>query len=301
MISDDKTTKQLDTAEELMQQGKYGEAIALYKDAHLAYPEEESVLLMLAWAYYDSGQISQSVEYWEILLEKELSRKVFTGFAFDELVRIYKQASQWDKLVTICTRAVKMQPKDVGLLSELGNAYLQAGRPKDACGIYKKLIEMENDNTANYCRYGEALFAEKLIQESETAYLKAAELDPEQTDRYLYRMAALFYDAGYFVDAHRLITKCLAANPQNALYYCFLGDVLIAREKQDEGCVAYERAARSDPMRAGAYYNRLGHTFMKAKQFSGAVAAFKSAIAHDAAEPYYRSLDNALKALTQAE
>ena len=94
-----------------------------------------------------------------------------------------------------------------------------------------------------------------------------------------------------------MLIKCLAIHPQNALYYCFLGDILIARERYDEGCDAYEKAVASDPAHTGAYYNRLGHTFMKAKHFSRAVTAFKSAIARDAAEPYYRSLDIACQAL----
>ena len=103
------------------------------EEIHKEYPEEESVILMLSWAYYDSGNTEQAVKYLNLLLERELKRKVFTGFAFDELVRIYKQEKDFEKLVEICERAIAAQPEDVGLLTELGNAYLQSGEAKKAC------------------------------------------------------------------------------------------------------------------------------------------------------------------------
>src|SRR5450759_1460357 len=88
-VKDNKIEK-LGNAEDLLRQGQYRKAIKLYEEIHKAYPEEESILLMLAWAHYDSGSAEQAIEYLNILLERELQRKVFTGFAFDELVRIYK-------------------------------------------------------------------------------------------------------------------------------------------------------------------------------------------------------------------
>ena len=106
MIEENKTIKKIDSVENLLRQGKYREAIVLCEEIHKAYPEEESVLLMLSWAYYDSGDTKQAIKHLNTLLERELKRKVFTGFAFDELVRIYKQEKNFHKLVEICERAV---------------------------------------------------------------------------------------------------------------------------------------------------------------------------------------------------
>jgi len=122
--------EKLESAEKLLKEGRYQEAVKLCEEVYQAHPEEESALLMLAWAHYDNGATTRAVEYLEILLARELKRKVFTGFAYDELVRIYKQNRNFDKLIEICCRAVEVQPDDVGLLNELGNAYLQAGSPR---------------------------------------------------------------------------------------------------------------------------------------------------------------------------
>ena len=301
MIEKNKIREKIDSVENLLRQGKYHEAIVLCEELHKAYPEEESILLMLSWAYYDSGDTKQAIKHLNILLERELKRKVFTGFAFDELVRIYKQKKDFNKLVKICERAVAAQPEDVGLLVELGNAYLQSGQAKKACGIYEKLIGIENDNPAFYCHWGEALFAAGLIQESEQAYLRASEIDPDQPDRYYFKIAVLFQQAGNHKEAERLLNKCITVNSSNPLYHCSLGDNLIVLGQIPKALKAYETAVQYDNPGAGAYYNRLGHALMKANNFSQAVEAFKSAIAHDPALPYYLSLAVAYKGMGLAD
>jgi tetratricopeptide (TPR) repeat protein len=287
----------IDRAEILLREGKHPEAIALYEAVHKTHPEEESVLLMLAWAHYDNGDTQKALHYLETIFERELQRKIFTGFAFDELVRIYKQERKFDNLVEICRKAVNAQPHDVGLLAELGGAYLNAEKPEEACRIFEKLIGMENDNPAFYCRWGEALFAAGLTSEGHTAYLRAVEIDPEEADRYYFQLANLFQNAGNNNEALRLLEDCISVNPANSLYYCSLGDILIALGRIDDALATYKTAIQHDNASAGVYYNRLGHTLMKAKYLSQAIDAFKAAIEFDAAKPYYNGLASAYEAM----
>ena len=301
MNEENNIKRKVDTAENLFRQGKYREAIVLCEKIHKEYPEEESVVLILSWAYYDSGQTDQAVKYLNILLERELKRKIFTGFAFDELVRIYRQNKDFRKLTEICQRAVDAQPDDIGLLAELGGAYLQSGQARNACEIYEKIIELENDNPAFYCQLGEALFAAGLSSESEKSYLKAGEIDSDQPDRYYFKIAVLFQQAGNFKEAERLLNKCIAANPSNPLYYCSLGDTFVGLGQIQRAWAAYETAVQFDNTGAGAYYNRLGNSLMKAGNFLQAVEAFKAAITHDAARPYYLNLASAYKGMGFAD
>jgi tetratricopeptide (TPR) repeat protein len=291
--------ERLDQADKLLRERKYLEAIALCEEVHQAYPDEESVLLLLAWAHYDNGAPARALEYLEILLARELSRKIFTGFAFDELVRIYKQEKNFVRLTQICENAVAVQPEDIGLLTELGNAYLQAGRSDDACRIYEKLVRLENDNPAFYCLLGEALFAAGRTIESKTAFLKASAIDPDQADYYHYKIAGLFARGGYTEEAKKLLAACIAAKPANPLYHCALGDLLIGLGQIQEALIAYETAAQSDHSGAGAYFNRLGNSFMKEKLFDQAANAFQKAIDCEALLPYYENLAAALRATGQ--
>jgi tetratricopeptide (TPR) repeat protein len=301
MIEDNKTREKIDSAENILRQGKYHEAIVLCEEIHKEYPEEESVVMMLSWAYYDSGEIQKAIKYLNILLDGELKRKVFTGFAFDELVRIYKQNKDFGKLTEICERAVSAQPEDTGLLTELGNACLQSGQAKRACEIYKKLIGIERDNPIFYCYWGEALFAAGMSKESEKAYLKAGEIDPDQPDRYYFKIAVLHQQAENYEEAERLLNKCIDVSSSNPLYYCSLGDIFVGMGKINNALAAYEMAVQCDNSGAGAYYNRLGNSLMRAKKYSQAVEAFKSAITYDPVRPYYLNLASAYKEMGLAD
>ncbi|NTW76990.1 MAG: tetratricopeptide repeat protein [Syntrophaceae bacterium] len=288
----------LDNADQLLREGKYTEAIALLEEVHQANPEEESVLLRLAWAHHDRGTTAKAIEYLEILLDRELQRRIFTGFAFDELVRIYKQEKNFSKLLEICTNAVVRQPEDVCLLSELGNAYLLADRVQEACSTFEKLVQLENDNPAFYCLWGEALFIEGNTAASEAAYIRAGEIDSDQADRYYYRIADLFAKSGYYEDAKRLLDACIASNPANPLYHCCLGDALVGLGRIGEAQSEYADAARCDSSGAGAYYNRFGNILARTNHHQEAIKAFEHALKIEPNNPVYlRHLAISYKAL----
>jgi tetratricopeptide (TPR) repeat protein len=296
MIEDNNITKKLDWADDLLSQGKYGEAIALLEDIHGTYPEDESALLRLAWASWDNGNKNRSIEYWEILLGREFQRKVFTGFAYDELVRIYKQEGQIEKLVALCEKAVSVQPQDIGLLEEQGKAYLLSGQSEKACDTFKKLTSMEADNPAFYCRLGEALISAGKTEDGEEAYRQASLIDPDEADCYFFQAADLYLRGGHFNSAKRLLARCLEMVPSNSLYYCAMGDILVALNEPQDAFTQYEKACQYNRPHTAAYLNRLGNSLMKAGIFTDAAKAFESALSFDASTPCHRNLEKAYQA-----
>lgn len=271
--------KKLEQAESYLKENKYTQAIGLLREIHEACPEEESALLMLAWAYYDSGDKQRALDCFHHLFEIELKRKVFTGFAYDELVRIYKQEKKYYDLVRICEKAVAVQSEDKGLLVELGNAYLQAGRAREACAVYEKIIKLEEDDAALYCLWGEALFAAGFFAESEGAFVKACEFDPEMEEQFYFKLAVLFQRSQKHQDAIRLARKCIAQNQANPLYYCFLGDSYIELQELEKAYAAYEEAVtRADDKSKALYYHRLGNSLLKSRFFAEAARYFQAAL-----------------------
>ncbi len=299
MTTDPSTQPLIEEADRLLGQGKYGEAVALLEDFHDRHPDQEPVLLRLAWASWDSGNKEKSLTYWEELLERELKRRVFTGFAYDELVRIYKKEALFEKLVAVCEKAVAVQPDDVGLLAELGNAQLRAGRASEACRIFEKLTRIEDDNPDYQCRLGEALFAAGRAPDGETAFLRAGRMDPEQMDRYYFRIADLYIRDKRHDEAIRFLKRCIDFNPSQPLYFCSLGDELAALGRVDEAEAVYETAGARSP--SGAFYNRLGNTLMKEKIFDRAARAFQKAVAREALRPFYINLARTYHEMGQLE
>jgi len=156
---------------------------------------------------------------------------------------------------------------------------------------------MEEDNPAYYCLCGETLFACGRWKESEAAYSHAALLDSEQSDRYYFKLASLFLKKDNHTEAKRILEKCIAFSPAKPVYHCCLGDALIGLGQPAKAWAAYEMAVQYDKSCAGAYYNRLGNTLVRAKLFSPAVDAFQEAIKHDALPQYYLSLASVYNAM----
>jgi tetratricopeptide (TPR) repeat protein len=287
-----------DIADQLQSKGKYAEAISLLEELKKVNPDEESILIRLAWAHIDSGALTKAIEYLETLLDRELQRKIFTGFAFDELVRIYKQEKNFVRLVEVCATAVARQPEHLCLLSELGNAYLLADCTRDACRTFEKLVQLENDNTSFYCLLGEALFADGKTSESEAAYLQAGKIDADQADRFYYRIADLYAKSGNYEDAKRLLDACIAEKPSNPLYHCCLGDALAGLGRISDAQLEYGKAVQYDNAGAAAYYNRFGNILARLNLHLEAMEVFKKALQIEPGNPVYtRHLARSHKAL----
>ncbi len=289
--------EKLDEADELLKRGDLEAALVLLTGLHERFPDEEPVLLRLAWASWDAGNRPQAISHWEKLLTYELRHKVFTGFAYDELVRIYKEEGRIDSLVALCEKAVSAHPEDVGLLTELGGAYLLARQYENACKAFSRLVTLEDDNAAFYLKLGEALLASGKPDDALSAFEKAAQIDSEDADRYWFLAAGLYAKANQFETAKRLMTKCLALASTNSLYHCSLGDMLIALGEIDAALEAYRQACLHDKPRSAGYYNRLGNALMKAELFDQAAKAFEAALTCDASTPCRHQLAAARQAL----
>jgi tetratricopeptide (TPR) repeat protein len=287
MNFEDETILYQDRAEVCVRAGCYEEAISLYRKLLEMHPGRESYLLALAWTYLDSDRMAAAIECFEILLEKELERNVFSGFAFDELVRIFKSEKRFDRLVEICERVAAAQPDDVALLVDLGNAYLRSGKADRAAGVFRRMIALEPDAPAHYCHLGNALLASGDLDGAEQAYERAVEIDPADAGTFFNRLAEEFIKGGQQERAKRALRTCIKLFPDETLYRLRLGDVLILEGKLDEATAAYGAVIAMRGDSAGMYYNRWGNSLAGSHHHQEAVAAFRQAIEMEPGNPFY--------------
>ena len=302
MTNEEKTKRCQALVEECLKAKRFEEAIALYRQLINLNPADDSYRLGLAWTYHDCGNADQAVACFEHVFEKELQRRIFTGFAFDELVRIFKENKKYDRLVEICERAAAAQPGDVALLAELGDAYLKAGRPGDAVRVFERVTVMEPDAPAFFFSLGQARIMNRDFTGGEAAYRRVAALDVCETRSVYSRMAQSFLEAGQAEKAETALRDGLAEHNDDPILLLGLGDVLIRQGKISEGSEAYEKVIALDPDASGVYLNRLGHTLARARRHREAVAAFRSALAHDPQNPFYGlALSESCRALGDPE
>jgi len=281
-----------------MKEKRYPEAIAVYRQLIQMKPDMDSFVLCLAWALKDNGEVEEAVAQFEKLFQKELERKLFTGFAFDELVRLFRDTKQYDKLVGVCERAVAVQSKDVHLRHTLGDAYLRAGRHREALAVFEALAAEEPDSSVYHASVGGALVAAGRFDEAEAAYRRAIENDfPGKEGMFLNRMGQACMLAGAHERAENAFRRAAAASPEEAVFRCDLGDALVMLGRVEEAFRSYGEAVGVNPAFEASYYNRLGNRFMKENRAPEAAEAFRRAGAADPANAFYKlSLAEALGA-----
>jgi tetratricopeptide (TPR) repeat protein len=289
-------------AEHLVKNGRYDEAIIIYKELVKQSPGEDSFVLALAWAYVDKGSTDKAVECFETLLEKEFRRNIFTGFAFDELVRIYREQGRYSRLVEICEKAASLQKDDVSLLTTLGDAYYKSERFQDAIGVFRKVIAMEPDATAVVLRLGSALIAAGDYEGAEEEFAKAAGVDAAEAHTYYGRLGMALMGANEFDRAERAFLKAVEASPANPMYYCDLGDALVRLGRLEDARDAYEKAVSLRAESGAHFFNRLGNMLARHGFHKQAVSAFLKAVERDAGNPfYYLHLARSYEALGEHE
>jgi tetratricopeptide (TPR) repeat protein len=287
MTVDDPIAIDRKRADDLMKSGRPAEAVPIYRKLADARPDEDSHLLALAWALYDSGKTEEAAACFEQLFRKELARKLFTGFAYDELVRIYREQKNGEALVSVCERAAAAQPEDIGILRTLGEASLTAGKTDQAIRVFQKLTGIEPDAPEHWCSLADGWLAAGQPDQAEAAYNKAVEIDPAAEAAFFSRLADGLLRAGYPERATAVWERCLAARSDEPFSWMGLGDALICLRKPDAAAEAYLRAAELRPSAAGEVWNRLGNGFAKAGFHTRAAAAFANAIVAEPKNQFY--------------
>lgn len=274
-------------ADDLMKAGRFAEAVPIYRRLVQTSPEEDSHLLALAWALHDSGESDETVACFEQLFRKELARGLFTGFAYDELVRIYRERNNGEALISVCERAAAAQPEDVGILQTLGESYLSTGMAAEAAGVFEKLTEREPDAPGHWCSLGDVRLAEGDPGRAETAYNRAMKIDPAAAAVFLNRLAAGLLRSGFPERAAKTWEKSLKACPDEPLAWAGIGDCLLCLGKPDAAAEAYGRAAELRPVSAAAFWNRLGRGLFREGFHSRAAEAFIKAVAAEPGNPLH--------------
>ena len=296
-VTEQNDTEQYESMAQLyMREKRYPEAIAVYRQLIRMKPDMDSFVLCMAWALKDNGEVEEAVAQFEKLFQKELARRVFTGFAYDELVRLFRETKQFDRLVDICERAVAVQSKDLALLYTLGDAYLRAGQPEKARRIFQGLLDEEPDSSQYHAAMGNALIAAGRFEEAEESYRQAIENDfPGKAGVFLNKMGHTCMLAGAFDRAESAFQRAVEASGEDPIFRCDLGDALVMLGRLDEAFRSYGDAVRVNPAFEGTYYNRLGNRLIKENRAPEAVDAFHRAGAADPSNAFYKlSLADAL-------
>ncbi len=152
-------------------------------------------------------------------------------------------AKKYDEAVTQLTKASELDPKQAAVWSSLADAYMGIARGQKssevaptyekAIAAFNKAIELQPTNAGNYNNFALALAASGKIDEAQQNLAKAIEIDPQGAGKYHYNLGAFLMNASKSDAAADEFRKGIAADPNYAESYFYLGSVLAGKSTID--------------------------------------------------------------------
>ena len=229
---------------------------------------------------------------WEISLSWRYRRQVLVGTGLACIAALMVaaaiQTSYWRNSEALWTRALDCTSRNAIAHNNLGVAFAERGRHKEAIGHYQRALEIRPDYAETMNNLGAALAAEKQTAEAVATYLRAIELRPEYAEahgnlgialagegrldeaadhleraiqfkpdygRAHYNFALVLTAQGRFTDATKHFERAVIEMPEYADAHANLGAVLVKRGFADESRLHFQKAVELAPGFVEAHYN----------------------------------------------
>ena len=185
----------------------------------------------------------------------------------------------WRSELSLWTDAVSKSPTKARPLNNLGLAYADLGRVKDAEDVYRRALEAHPDNVEVMINLGALLGQENRLKEAVEVLKRGIEIKPEYVSGYV-NLGNVYMLQGKFVEAEQVYREALLIREDNYSVWASIGDALIKRERASEAIIAYEKAVSNDEVKA-EWFNRLGALYAMTGRYSEAGGMFSKALEKD--------------------
>ncbi len=270
----------------------------------------------LGYAYLNAGQYDRAIETFEEVLRRVPDSAVYhrhlgNAYYWQGKTDMETPSTGLDKAIAEYEAARRLDPRDSLLLTVLGGAYQEAGRPEDALRAYEEAVEAapcddealfllahqyqilgrKADAEAAFRRLAvlnprqtiawhwlaTAAFEREDYQEAARAYRAAAALEPQDPDLQ-YGLASSLYALGDYAGAEEAYRQAKTLAPDDAASLAGWGDALDRLGRTDEAIAAYKQAAALAPdyltwLSLGLLYEKAGRTADAASAYGKAAEA----------------------------
>jgi tetratricopeptide (TPR) repeat protein len=164
--------------------------------------------------------------------EQAKEEKQFKGLKqyFEEGNTLYNQ-QKYKEAADAYQQALPLA-KDKNLpivLARLADCYSKAKENDQAVATYQKALQLTPDDAALHNNLGSVYASMGKLQDAQTQFQKAAELDPTNAGRYYFNIGAIMYNSGKMDDALTAFNKVISLDPNNAQAYYLKGQALMGK------------------------------------------------------------------------
>jgi tetratricopeptide (TPR) repeat protein len=256
----------------LHQQGRLGEAEAVYREILRIDKRNADALHLLGVIYYQTGRHEEAVES----ISRAIKLSPGAAMAYYNRGNALQALNRFEDAVANFSKAISLNPHYAEAYNNRGTALNELGRFADAVASCDKAIELQAAFAEAHNNRGISLMRLGRPEESLASYDKALSLNPRYPEAWNNRGLPL-RNLGRFDDALASYAKALEIRPRYAEAWNNRGNTLGDLQRFDEALASYGKALECQPAYAEAWNNR-GNALHSLKRRAEAIASYAKAI-----------------------
>jgi tetratricopeptide (TPR) repeat protein len=148
-LSPDDATVNVTAGQIFMQKQDFEAALPYVKKAVELEPSNTKSIRNLAQIYYDTGQLEESIQTYEIAIDKETDREVKADLYFN-LGILYNRVGNLEEAEYNFINALDENPDDIEAVMGMAQVFENAEKWRKAEKFYRELIAIDPDNPDHY-------------------------------------------------------------------------------------------------------------------------------------------------------
>lgn len=243
-------------AEELQKHlmaGDINGAISLYKDIPENLKDDSDLKILEASLLLSVGRLEEA----KTIVNELKNSGCNTVEVMEVNAEIANASGKLADIQKATDELLKADPTNVTANLILGNRWALKKKYKLACEYYRKVIQKESDNEDGLFGYGQMSYYLGNIKDSEKAFKKLAEVNPQSDIAYQYLGKLAAEDENYKISIEN-IQKSINLNPENSDYYIDLGNYSRNLGRYDDAEKAWTKAINLAPEYFLGYTYRAG-------------------------------------------
>lgn len=188
------------------------------------------------------GELPKAIQLYEATLKED----PLNAASMFELSKLYNQAQQAEASLALAKRAVATDKENIWYRFLLADLSLQFNDLDGAAKAYRGILEKWPERYEVYFGLANTLARQGKVDEARQVY-RDLEKRIGSNEELVMREYDMLANAGRLDDARDLLTKAIAAHPEQTQYYGMLAEVYDSKGDTAKALELYEKAIALDP------------------------------------------------------
>jgi predicted O-linked N-acetylglucosamine transferase (SPINDLY family) len=259
------------------QAGRLPEAEALYRQILAAAPNSPDALHMLGVLAIQTGHLQQAIDLIQHALQIHPSITKAVAPYYSNLAQAYHKQADYDTAITLCRRALELDPNFGDAAFNLINALTAANRFEEALAAAERRLAIAFNDVTMLRHKGDLLVRLHKLEQALPAYQQSLHLDPRNHEaRHNYGVALAFLGRPDL--ACEQFREALKSRPNDIDTLMALAEASSRVNRPPDALAAYARVLQLDPNNADAHAGQAVE-YRGMGQLDEAVAAYDRALA----------------------